>query len=117
LYAAVTAAVGYIHEFNSHCVLMLIGGSSWILIIASLNVSAQTCSPSWLRARTLSMYLIIFQGGLALGSTTWGAIADRAGIPVALAVASIALIIGLLASRNFQLHSGHTPTAATPVES
>lgn len=104
LYAAVSAATGYIQgEFHSHCTLMFFGGAAWIVILASLNVSAQLCAPSYLRARMLSMYLLVLQGGLAIGATVWGAVAERLGMSDALAIAALALVIGLIASRNYRL--------------
>jgi len=62
-------------------------------------------SPSWLRARTLSMYLLVLQGGMALGSAAWGALATRVGVPKTLLYSSIALVIGLLAVRRYRLTS------------
>src|SRR4051812_33218285 len=103
LYAAVTAATGYIHEFHSHCTIMFFGGAGWIVILASLNVSAQICAPSYLRARTLSMYLLVLQGGLAAGATLWGGVAEKFGMPDALSIAALTLIIGLVISRKRRL--------------
>ncbi len=104
LYAAATAASGYIRaEFHSHCTLMFFAGAAWIVILASLNVSAQMCAPSYLRARTLSMYLLVMQGGLAVGASLWGLIAEHLGISDALTIAALALIIGLVGSRNYRL--------------
>jgi MFS family permease len=117
LYAAVTAAVGYINEFHAHCAVMFIGGVGWIVILASLNVSAQICSPSWLRARTLSMYLLVLQGGLAAGSSFWGALAEGFGMPHALSIAAVALILGLVASRKYRLSSDQLPFRPSAVES
>jgi len=118
LYACVTAAAGYVHEdFYSHCAIMFIGGLGWIIILASLNVSAQICSPSWLRARTLSMYLLVLQGGLAVGSSLWGALAERTSVSTALLAAGIALVVGLMVSRKHRLSSDQLPFRATPVES
>jgi MFS family permease len=116
LYATVTAATGYIHEFRSHCTIMFFGGAAWIVILASLNVAAQTCAPSYLRARTLSMYLLVLQGGLAVGATFWGAAAEQFGMPDALSIAALALIIGLVASRNYRLDSDKLPFRAAPTE-
>jgi MFS family permease len=117
IYAAVTAATGYVHDFHQHCALMLIGGAGWIAILASLNVSAQICSPSWLRARTLSMYLLVLQGGLAVGSGLWGAIAEKTSMSTALAIAGGALVVGLVIGRKFRLGSDRVQWRATPVES
>ncbi|HET9696047.1 MAG TPA: MFS transporter [Terriglobales bacterium] len=115
LYAAVTAATGYIHEFRSHCAILFIGGAAWIVIIASLNVSAQMCSPSYLRARTLSMYLLVLQGGLAVGSSLWGVLAEKLSMPIALLIAAIALVIGLATSGKYPLSSDQVYRAA-PIE-
>ncbi len=103
LYAAVTAATGYIHEFHPHCTIMFFGGGAWIVILASLNVSAQICAPSYLRARTLSMYLLVLQGGLAAGATLWGAVAEKFGMANALSIAAFALVLGLIVSRGYRL--------------
>jgi predicted MFS family arabinose efflux permease len=118
LYACVTAAAGAIQPiFYAHCALMFLGGSGWIVILASLNVSAQWCAPAWLRARVLSMYLIVLQGGLAAGSSLWGAIAERTSIATSLWIAGIALLAGLVFSRKHRLSSDPLTFRATPVES
>jgi hypothetical protein len=76
---------------------------AWIGILACLNVAAQTMSPSWLRARTLSLYLLVLQGGMALGSAAWGALATKVGVPATLLYSSIALVVGLLAVKRYRL--------------
>jgi predicted MFS family arabinose efflux permease len=118
LYACVTAAAGHVHEnFYAHVAIMFLGGVGWIVILASLNVSAQLCCPSWLRARTLSMYLIVLQGGLAVGSSLWGAVAERTSIETSLLVAGIALVVGLIVSRKHRLSSDQLLFRAAPVQS
>jgi hypothetical protein len=78
---------------------------AWISILASLNLSAQTTSPAWVRARALSMYLLVLQGGMAAGGAMWGAIAERIGIANALACAAAGLVVGLAAVRRHRLVS------------
>lgn len=73
-------------------------GLAWISILATLNLAAQTAAPAWVRARVISMYVLVLQGGLALGSAVWGIVASRAGIQFALTFAAIALTAGLLLS-------------------
>ncbi|MGA7460549.1 MAG: MFS transporter, partial [Candidatus Korobacteraceae bacterium] len=92
---------------------MFIAGVAWIQILASLNVSAQTMCPSHMRARAISMYLLVLQGGLAGGATLWGAIAERVGTPRSLSFAAIGLLLGLPAAAWFRLHPGNLqPTTA-----
>jgi len=51
------------------------------------------------------MYLLVLQGGMALGSTAWGALASRIGIPSALLCSAIALVGGLFSVRRHRLSS------------
>ena len=104
-FAAMTFAAGQIQNFSGLILILFVSGTAWIGILACLNVAAQTMSPSWLRARTLSMYLLVLQGGMALGSAAWGALATRVGVPKTLLYSSIALVIGLLAVRRYRLTS------------
>ena len=95
LLALVTAVSGSIHQLGLLCLVMSVGGAAWIGILASLNYAAQTMAPPWVRARSLSMYLLVLQGGMAIGSMIWGAVAKRMGVPDTLALAGVALIAGL----------------------
>src|SRR5437660_5466736 len=72
LFAATTILMGITKPFPLLCLLLFAGGVGWIHIVASLNISAQTMSPIWLRARAISMYLLVLQGVIAAGSATWG---------------------------------------------
>ena len=78
-------------------------GLAWISILATLNLAAQTAAPAWVRARVISMYVLVLQGGLALGSAVWGIVASRAGIQFALTFAAIALTASLLLSPWYRL--------------
>ena len=95
VFAAMTFAAGRIQTFGWLEVVLFISGTAWIGILACLNVAAQTMSPSFLRARALSLYLLVLQGGMALGSAFWGELAARKGVPVALAWSALAMVIGL----------------------
>jgi MFS family permease len=102
-FAAMTFAAGQVQNFGWLILVLFVSGTAWIGILACLNVAAQTMAPSWLRARTLSMYLLVLQGGMALGSAAWGALATRVGVPATLLYSSIALVVGLLAVRRYRL--------------
>ena len=56
-----------------------------------------------MRARALSMYLLVLQGGMALGSVLWGALASREGVPTALMWSALALLAGLWTVRRHRL--------------
>lgn len=95
VFAAMTFAAGQVHIFGWLCAVLFAAGAAWIGILACFNVVAQTMCPSWMRARALSMYLLVLQGGMALGSVVWGELAARQGVPAALAWSSLAIVVGL----------------------
>jgi MFS family permease len=96
VFAAMTFAAGRAQTFGWLSLVLFTSGMAWIGILACLNVAAQTMSPPWLRARALSTYLLVLQGGMAIGSAAWGGLASRVGIPTALLCSATALLAGLL---------------------
>jgi hypothetical protein len=84
----------------------LLAGVSWIGVLASLNVSAQTVLPDWVRGRGLAVYVTVFFGSLTLGSALWGVVAQHLGLPAAHFLAGGGALIALWVTRGFKLHSG-----------
>jgi MFS family permease len=105
LFAGMTFTAGYVRAFAALSLVLFASGIAWIGILACLNVAAQTMSPSYLRARALSMYLLVLQGGMALGSAVWGMLATKWGIPAALLVSAVALVAGLITVPRHRLSS------------
>jgi len=95
--------VARLGSFGWLCALLFLGGLCWIAIIATLNVTAQIICPAWIRARTLSMYLLVLQGGMAAGSALWGAVASHLGIPAAFLLAAVGMVLGLAAAVRYRL--------------
>ncbi len=56
--------------------------------------------------RALAMYLLVFNGGMAVGSALWGVIAARASTPLALMSAALGLILGLTTMIRYRLVTG-----------
>jgi predicted MFS family arabinose efflux permease len=115
IFAAATFSAGVVHQFAPLCLVLFIGGTAWIAILACLNVAAQTMSPDWVRARCLSMYLLVLQGGMALGSTLWGALASKVGVPTALLCSALALVVGLASIRRHRLSARDVALAPSVV--
>lgn len=103
VFALMTFAAGQVHFFEGLCLVLFTAGAAWIGILACFNVVAQTMCPSWMRARALSMYLLVLQGGMAVGSAIWGELAARQGVPEALAWSAVAMIVGLSTIRRHRL--------------
>jgi MFS family permease len=115
VFAMMTFAAGRVPGFFELCVVLGTAGAAWIGILACLNTAAQTMSPSWVRARALSMYLLVLQGGMAIGSTLWGALATRIGLPNALMCSALALGAGLVTIRRHRLSAQHLAMAPSVV--
>jgi predicted MFS family arabinose efflux permease len=103
LFALLTFAAGQVHIFEWLCLVLFTAGAAWIGILACFNVVAQTMCPAWMRARALSMYLLVLQGGMAIGSALWGAVAAQQGVPAALAWSAVAMVVGLSTIRRHRL--------------
>jgi hypothetical protein len=70
---------------------------------SSVNVAAQTAAPAWVRARAVSLYILVFQGLMAVGGFAWGALAQQFGNGAALSFAALALVCGLAVTLRWPL--------------
>lgn len=105
LYAFAALALAHVHEVALLAVAMLATGVAWISILSALQVSAQMTLPPWVRARGLAAFMVVFMGGMALGSILWGQVATRIGIPAALTTAAAGIVLAIAATWKFKL--GH----------
>jgi MFS family permease len=86
-----------------------VAGLSWIAVLATLNVSAQTSLPGWVRGRGLAVYTTVSFGAMTLGSLLWGEFGADFGLPAAHALAASALLITTLALHGRKLQRGSGP--------
>ncbi len=103
LFALVSALTALWRFIPGLGIAMMLGGVAWIAMMASLNGAAQTAVPAWVRARALGIYLLVFQGGLGVGSALWGLAAQHVGVSIALASSAAAAILGLTAILRWPL--------------
>ena len=106
LFASVTAVLAHVHVPVVAGAAMILGGIAWIAVMSSFNTAAQAAAPAWARARVLSIYMLVFMGGMAVGSAVWGAVAARFGVTSALTYAALGLMIGIAASLRYTLIDG-----------
>jgi MFS family permease len=71
--------------------VLILSGMAWLITLATLNAAAQLTLPRWVRARALSVYLLVSTGSQAIGAYIWGALATWAGLDVALLYSAAAL--------------------------
>ena len=77
------------------CVTLALGGSAWTTSNQNFQIAVQMGAPAWVRARAIAVYLLVFQGGLAIGSALWGAVAEHSDDRTALTCAALGLMLGL----------------------
>lgn len=116
VFAVAMAAAALLAGLAWLCALMVLAGLGWGLLLNSGYAVMQTQLPAWVRARVLSIYAVLLQGALALGSLVWGAVAEVAGSAGALLAAAVLLALAMLyAHWRFPLQDGHE-AQVTPVE-
>lgn len=98
LVAASAFVLAEVHVVALAAVALVVAGCGWIVALATLNSSYQALLPGWIKARGLSYYLIVFQGGTAIGSAIMGLLAGWLGVTEVLAGAAVALALTPLLS-------------------
>jgi MFS family permease len=84
VFAATLGALAFVHQPWLACGVMLVVGVGWMSVVSSLNVALEIATPSWVRARVLSVFMLVYQGTLALGGVVWGVLAERTDLRLAL---------------------------------
>lgn len=99
---------GLAHEALLGLVASALAGVSWIVVLASMNVSAQVALPDWVRGRGLAIFVTVFFGAMSLGSALWGELATIMGLRGAhfLAAAGAVLVIPLTWRWKLQTGAG-----------
>jgi predicted MFS family arabinose efflux permease len=82
---------------------LLLTGACWLMVLSSLNTSAQHVAPGWVRGRTLAAFQLVMQGGLATGSLAWGLLTGAADVETALTIAAAGLVAGVGLARRWPL--------------
>jgi MFS family permease len=88
----VIVTISGLHSLITLAPVMLVGGAAWVTFISLITALVQNLAPDWVRARVLAIFILVSQGSYALGSASWGALAQRAGIRVALVCAGAGTI-------------------------
>ena len=100
--ACVALILGYVHITALVAVSLAVAGMAWILALSTLNSLYQLTLPQWIRARGLSFYLIVFQGGNAVGSAVLGITAEHLGLSPTLLITAAGLALGPLIGLRYR---------------
>ncbi|MDR6710560.1 MFS family permease/quinol monooxygenase YgiN [Pseudomonas hunanensis] len=119
LYALFLLTLALVRNFYVLLPAMLLSGAAWIAVLSNLQVAAQTSVPAWVRARALSVYILIFFGAMATGSLLWGSLASHLSITQSLLLAAAGLAAGTLLTLKVSLPTTEieelTPSLHWPV--
>ncbi|CAM3548948.1 MFS transporter [Stackebrandtia soli] len=91
-----TVGAAVLTEAITVTVLLVLAGIGWLVNLSTLNTALQLTLPGWVRARGMSMYLLVFLGGQGVASLGWGALAAPIGVPATLWVSAGALLLGVV---------------------
>lgn len=108
VFALACAVLAWVHVVALIAVALVATGFAWIAVLSSLNATAQTVLPDWVRSRGMGIYILVFQGGQALGAVVWGLVVQQFDTTVAFTVSAAGLVAGLAAARRWPLR----PTAS-----
>ena len=87
-------------------VAMFFAGIAWICVMSAIWAGVQSAAPAWVRARSVSMVLVVMQATLALSSIFWGWLAGAQGIGISLATAAGLMLALLLLTLRMKVHMG-----------
>lgn len=118
LYALTMTGAALIDRLAWLLPVALLTGMAWIGVLASLQVAAQTSVPGWVRARALSLYIVVFSLGQAAGSLAWGGYAQWRSLDEALLLAAALAVLAGLAALRWRIAGAEaldlTPSAHWP---
>ena len=114
IFAAVMLVSAFVRIPAVVFVALAIGGAAWMAVMATFNTATQSSAPPWVRSRAVALHTVSALGSFAIGSAFWGAVSGLAGLGVALGLAALAMVAGIVLARPFPLRMGDTQEV-TPV--
>ena len=85
-------AIGSLTTVQGLFFAMAVNGASWIVFFSLASAQIQTLAPEWIRARASAIFMLLTEGGLAIGSLLWGAVGSYSSVQAAFLLAGAAAI-------------------------
>jgi MFS family permease len=102
VFAGTIVVQGYVHSKPVVGLGLAVGGFVWSIITTANTVAAQAALPSWVRARGMSLFMMVQTGSIAVGSALWGVIANS-DVGLAHLVAAGVLVVAPVAAVRWPL--------------
>jgi predicted MFS family arabinose efflux permease len=100
--AGVALVQSLVHVTALVAAALVIDWVAWIVALSTLSSLYQQTLPRWVKARGMSFYRVVFQGGGAIGSVAFGVAAQHAGLSPALLAAAAGLALSPLAGLRYR---------------
>jgi len=71
------------------CLAILLGGAAWTVVMSLMSTLMQNLAPDWVRARAMSVFMLVYMGTWTGGSAFWGYVAAHKGTHFSLLAAAI----------------------------
>jgi len=97
---------GLAHDTPTALIASLLAGAAWIVVLSTLNVSAQVALPEWVRARGLAIFMTVYFGAHTAGSALWGQVAAVGGLPIAHFIAAAGALLAIPITWRWHLQTG-----------
>jgi MFS family permease len=85
------------HWYWVSCAILVVSGFTMMMQFTATNTLIQAMVPDQLRGRVMSLYSMMFLGMSPIGSLLAGALADRIGAPVTVAIGGLVSCLGGIA--------------------
>lgn len=103
LLAVAVAAAGIADNIPMAVGSMLATGFGWNLMTTNLQSAALLGAANWVKARAFGIFLMVFQGSMAIGAVLWGTLALEIGVSNSLLAAAALLAASLLIAALYPL--------------
>ena len=83
--------------------VMFLSGIAWLMVMTSFSTTVQLNVPKWVQARVISIYMLVFQAGMSVGSLAWGELADHTTLEISLLAAAGWMLVSALLALPFPM--------------
>ena len=104
-FAGTNLALALVSQIYLLYAVMYVSGIAWLLVMTSFSTTVQLSVPRWVQARVISVYMLVFQAGLSVGSLVWGELADHLSLETSLLLAAGWMLASTLLALPFPMRS------------
>ncbi|MDO7851178.1 MFS transporter [Hymenobacter convexus] len=103
MFAGTNVALALVSQIYLLYAVMFFSGIAWLMVMTSFSTTVQLNVPKWVQARVISVYMLVFQAGMSLGSLAWGELADHLSLETSLLIAAGWMLVSTLLALPFPM--------------